>query len=297
MAAGLGLLLTCPAWAQSADEVRTTITYQVRSSSVASNLLPVSVTMASVDGALSAATTTTYDVVGNVLTVDGPLAGTADTVRNVWDAMRQQVGVITPDSDGTGALLNAATRTTYNADGQVTKVEQGTTPGLTDTDWAAFSPLQTATTDYDVQGRKIRDTAGVGTAAVMVTQYSYDAASRPLCATVRINPAVYGSLPASACTLGTEGTQGPDRITRNVYDAAGQVLRIERAVGSPLQQNYVAYTYTPNGKQATVTDANGNRASMTYDGFDRQVRWTFPSKTTPGQLNTADLDARRSRLD
>ena len=288
--AGLGLLIAGPAWAQSADEVKTTITYQVGSSSVASNLLPVAATTASGDGLLSATTTTTYDAVGNVLTVDGPLAGTADTVRNVWDAMRQQVGVIGPDPDGTGALLHMATRTTYNADGQVTKVEQGTTTGQTDGAWAALSVLQTATTAYDVQGRKIRDTAGVGTAAVTVTQYSYDAASRPLCTAVRMNPAVYGALPASACTLGTEGTQGPDRITRNVYDAAGQVLRIERAVGTPLAQNYVAYTYTANGKQATVTDANGNRASLTYDGFDRQVRWTFPSKMTPGQVNTADYE-------
>lgn len=31
--------------------------------------------------------------------------------------------------------------------------------------------------------------------------------------------------------------------------------------------------------------------SMTYDGFDRQTRWTFPSKTTPGQVNAADYEA------
>ncbi|WP_425353997.1 hypothetical protein [Brevundimonas diminuta] len=28
-----------------------------------------------------------------------------------------------------------------------------------------------------------------------------------------------------------------------------------------------------------MTDANGNKASMAYDGFDRQVRWNFPSLT------------------
>src|SRR3546814_16670782 len=30
---------------------------------------------------------------------------------------------------------------------------------------------------------------------------------------------------------------------------------------------------------------------MRYDGFDRQNRWVFPSKTTPGQLNEADYEA------
>lgn len=30
-------------------------------------------------------TTTTYDGVGNVLTVNGPLAGSSDTTRYVWD--------------------------------------------------------------------------------------------------------------------------------------------------------------------------------------------------------------------
>lgn len=289
-ATALGVL-SGPARAQSSDEVKTTTVYQVGSPSVGSNLLPVSTTTAAGNGSLSATTTTTYDAVGNVLTVDGPLPGSADTVRHIWDAMRQPVGIISPDPDGSGSLLHPATRTTYNADGQVTKVEQGTTTGQTDAAWASFTVLQTATTDYDTQGRKVRDTSAVGTPAVTVTQYSYDASSQLLCTAVRMNPAVYGSLPASACTLGTEGTQGPDRITRNIYDAASQILRVERAVGTPLQQNYVAYTYTPNGKTSTVTDANGNRASMIYDGFDRQIRWNFPSKTTPGQVNTSDYEA------
>lgn len=30
-----------------------------------------------------------------------------------------------------------------------------------------------------------------------------------------------------------------------------------------------------------MTDANGNKASMSYDGFDRQSAWNFPSPTTP----------------
>ena len=38
---------------------------------------------------------------GNLLTVDGPLAGDADTTRYRYDAARRLVAVISPDPDGT----------------------------------------------------------------------------------------------------------------------------------------------------------------------------------------------------
>lgn len=290
IAAGFSLLLGGPALAQSADAVVTTTTYQVGSSGAASNLLPVSVSSGAGDGSLTVTTSTTYDAVGNVLTVDGPLAGAADTTRYVYDAMRQSVGVIGPD-DGVGAVLFGATRITYNADGAVIASEQGTTAGQTDGDWAAFSSLRTATTAYDAQGRKVLDTSAVGTADVSVVQYSYDSAGRLTCRAQRMNPSALGSLPASACDPGTTGSYGPDRITRNVYDAANHVLQIQRGVGTPLQQNYATYTWSPNGKQTSVTEANGNLATMIYDGFDRQTAWNFPSPTTPGVTSTTDYEA------
>ena len=43
-----------------------------------------------------------------------------------------------------------------------------------------------------------------------------------------MNVAAFVSLPTSACSLGTEGSFGPDRITRNVYDAADQLLQVLR---------------------------------------------------------------------
>jgi YD repeat-containing protein len=39
-----------------------------------------------------------------------------------------------------------------------------------------------------------------------------------------------------------------------------------------------------------VTDANGNRAEMSWDGFDRQRRWTFPSPTSPGSVKANDYE-------
>jgi hypothetical protein len=97
-----------------------------------------------------------------------------------------------------------------------------------------------------------------------------------------MNPAAFGSLPASACTLRAQGSQGPDRITRNVYDPTTELLtKVQKAYATPIQQDYVAYEYTLNGKQKAVIDANANRAEMVYDGHDRQVRWVFPSARRP----------------
>ena len=93
-----------------------------------------------------------------------------------------------------------------------------------------------------------------------------------------MNSAVYTSLPGSACTLSTEGSGGPDRISRLSYDAAGQITLEQRAYGLVgQQQNYATYAYTLNGRQDWVQDANGNRTDFTYDGFDRMSRIDFPS--------------------
>jgi YD repeat-containing protein len=87
-------------------------------------------------------------------------------------------------------------------------------------------------------------------------------------------------------------------LESGAYDNAGQLLKIQKAYqvttanGFPqtLQQDYVTYTYTNNGKQQFVTDANGNKAQYTWDGFDRLSKWNFPSPTTPGTVSTTDFE-------
>ncbi len=100
-----------------------------------------------------------------------------------------------------------------------------------------------------------------------------------------MNPAAFGSLPSDACTVGPKGNDGPDRITKNNYDDAGRLSKVQKAYGittangfpATLQEDYASYTYTLGGKQQTVTDANGNVATYVYDNFDRQIAWQFPS--------------------
>lgn len=119
-----------------------------------------------------------------------------------------------------------------------------------------------------------------------VMQYSYDTAGRVECTAVRMNAAAFGSLPG-ACAPGAVGTDGLDRVTRNVYDAAGQLVQVRKAVGTQLEQAFVTYDYTANGKRSVVIDANGNRAAMIYDGLDRQIAWAFPSQSRPSSFNGA----------
>jgi RHS repeat-associated protein len=222
----------------------------------------------------------------------------AYTAATRYDILGRVTGTITPDPDGTGALKYLATRTSYDLRGNAIKVETGELaswhseaddPHL---NWTDFTVHTTAHTAYDAMNRKTKSwlMAGSGTNVAQsysMTQHSYDNLGRLQCTAVRMNPATYASLPTSACTLGAQGPDGPDRITKLVYDQAGQLLQIRRAVGTVLEQAEVTYSYTQNGKQRYVIDANGNKAEIVYDDHDRQSRWSFPSKTAPTAYNDA----------
>jgi RHS repeat-associated protein len=216
-----------------------------------------------------------------------------------YDVAGRVTGKIGADPDGAGPLGRPATRNSYDAAGRLVRVESGTlaawpAENQAPAGWSGFGIDRIVDTVFDAAGRKIRDTVTARTQSgdqiVGVMQYSYDSVDRLQCTAVRMNPAVWASLPPDACTLGAEGSQGPDRITRNYYDPAGRVTRVVKAFATPLQQDYAVYTYTSNDKRASITDANNNKAEMTYDEFDRQRRWIFPSKTTPGQVNAADYE-------
>jgi YD repeat-containing protein len=105
-----------------------------------------------------------------------------------------------------------------------------------------------------------------------------------------MNPATFASPPASACTLGATGADGPDRITKNSYDRAGQLLKVTEGYGTAAQADEATYTYNLSGKRETLTDARGFTARMVYDGHDRQTKWLFPDKVTPGVVSTTDFE-------
>lgn len=215
-----------------------------------------------------------------------------------YDATGRVVGTISPDPNSTSPLNRQATRTTYDARGNVIRVETGellTWKGEAidpHSGWGTdFIIYTTAETTYDSYDRKVVDLVkGSDGATVSLVHYSYDNRGRLECTAVRMNPAAYGSLPSSACSLGVEGSDGPDRITKTIYDAAGQVLQIRKAVGTPIEIADVTYTYTDNGQIEYVIDANGNKAKLEYDGFDRQAKWIMPSATRPSNFDNSTPD-------
>lgn len=262
--------VTC---AGTANEVKTSYVYD-------SNIRVSSVTRASGNNAISSTDILAYDMFGNVASVDRPLSGTADMTRYRYDNMQRLIGVVNPDPDGAGARKRAARRFTYNQLGQTTKVETGTVNGITDTDWGGFSPAETMTSSYDVNARPVKTELKSGSTTYAVTQYAYDSKGRLHCTAVRMNPSAFASLPASACTAGTAGAHGPDRVTRNAYDPTDRLTKVQTASGvSGVQADDVTMAYTNNGRIDYLIDAENNRTEYSYDGHDRLVKTEYPSAT------------------
>lgn len=271
----------------AANEVLSTISYPT--TAAPNNLLPISNTQGSGVVPAMATTAITYTSDGDVAMVDGPLAGAGDTMTYIYDDARQVIGLVGPDPDGSGVLLNRAQRMTYNDRGQVTLAETGTASGGT---WANFSALLKSQTTYEVAAYsrpvETRQMSAAG-AVSGVQQVSYDAAGRPSCIVVRMNPATFASLPSDACAAATAGTFGPDRIAQTTYDAADRPISTTTGLGTP-EEVTQAVTYTANGPLASLTDGAGNVSIMEYDGLDRLVKLRYPN-ATGGGTSTTDYEA------
>ncbi|WP_114226609.1 MULTISPECIES: RHS repeat domain-containing protein [Sphingomonas] len=209
-----------------------------------------------------------------------------------YDMAGRVVAVISADPDGIGTANPAvATRTTYGTGGLISRIEEGSLttwqpPSVPPNSWSnSFQILSYKDFSYDSAGQKIAEVLRSADGVIRsYTQFSYDAFGRIDCTAVRMTPAVFGSLPASACTPSTTNSPNnpsPDRISRNIYDAAGQVVQIRNGVGTDKERAEATLSYTPNGKREYVIDAVGNRARYVYDGFDQLSQWQFPSVAAP----------------
>lgn len=285
---GVSTCLSGTTCAGTAQESKTTIAYGSQTAGIPNNLLPSSVTRASGDNVVTATIATTYDSMGNVLTNDGPLPGSADTTRYRYDAARQRVGVVGPDPDGVGSRLPLAQRITYNADGQVTQTETGTVTDQSDSAWSGFSSLQQATTTYDNNARAIKSQVSAGGTTYSVTQQNYDSSGRPKCRVVRMDPAQWGAQ-SDACTPQTTGPNGPDRVVQTGYDALSRVATVTEGVGTSTAAVALTKTYTSDGQLASVKDGQNNLTTYVYDGFDRLSQTKYPV-TTPGANSSSTTD-------
>lgn len=274
------------------DELRT-LFYYTDNGSGAHNLNTRAVTRMAGNGSTGVTSEYTYTPLGNVATVDGPVAGSGDITTYHYDNAGQAVGVISPDPDGTGPLGHLASRTTYNRDGQVTKTETGSASGPSAANLANMSVEKVFKTTYNDFGRVATSSqvSTDGATRYSLTQYGYDYAGRPECTALRMNvTSTATALPASACTAMSATSGNSDRISRRYYDTADRVTQVWSAVDTPLAQQSAQMSYNTNGTLQWVEDANDNRTTYTYDGFDRTIRTAYPNPATPGASNISDRE-------
>jgi RHS repeat-associated protein len=224
-------------------------------------------------------TTYSYDPAGRLLSTDGPLAGNDDATYSRYDIYGRKTWEIGPAGpDG----VRQATRTTYrNSDDRPMLVEVGTIPSANSD---VLNVQRQAGTTYDTRRNPIGETVSVGATTYSLVERRFNDRGLLECEAHRMNPAAF-TVTVDACTLGTPGSGandfGPDRITRNVYDAAGQRLQVRRGVNTLAEGAEATWAYNGSGQITTVIDGNGNRAELRYDGRGRQDRWTFPSNLAP----------------
>ncbi len=277
---------TAATCAGTVNETRVTMTYNTP------NLQVSSVTVANGNATISATTAYTYDASDNLKTIDGPLPGTADTTTLFYDLTNRKKGVIGPDPDGGGGRPRPAERYTYDAESRITRKERGTATAATDAALTAMTVSDFTDVSYDAKGNAVRIDLKSGVTIYAVTQFSYDVDNRLTCTAVRMNTAVYGSLPADACAASTlNAAIGPDRITKNTYDTTGRVTKVQTAYGTSGQIDEVTIAYSANGQTATVRDAGGNLTTYEYDGFDRLKKTRYPVTTAgAGASSTTDYE-------
>jgi RHS repeat-associated protein len=259
----------------------------------ATNGQPYAVQVKNGTASLLAQTDVAYDNYGNVVSVDGPQSGTADRSMFGYRVDGQLHWQIGPDPDGAGSARHPATINVYRTDGQLDYVQYGTVTTQPDPSWSTWTRNNVTTFAYDAYHRRAREALydGSATTAYQVTDVVYDGASRTLCAIQYMNQSTFGSLslPSSCSPYQTGGPHGADRVTYNHYDALGRVWKVTTGYGTSDAADDQIATFTANGQLQTLTDAEGNKSTYTYNGHDRLVQTNFPS-TTQGSGTSSSTD-------
>lgn len=206
--------------------------------------------------ALNLTTNYTPNAIGDIETLTSP-RNYATTMQ--YDNMRRKKAEQNRSSSSPTSVPLAAKEWVFDGNGRPTTERRAAAidgAGIV-TEW------RTWTTSYTPTGQK----ADVTDPAGNVIRTIYDALDRPL-----------------------RTIDGQGRVSQFTYDLAGQKLAELRGVGTPLQQTYATYAYTPNGKEDWVQDAGAGRTDYTYDGFDRLSRTDFPNPAT-GLPNSSDYEA------
>ncbi|MCI4590401.1 hypothetical protein MOK15_09875 [Sphingobium sp. BYY-5] len=261
-----------PSCVGTATETVTELGYQSKAETRGTNVLLGSVTTRSGNNDPGQARTVIliYDDAGNVI---GQSDGLGNMSWSRYNAARQLTSSWTADPDGAGARRPRAQVIHYGAYGLPDSISFGTI----DTNGDNFTPLQYRFLTYDGYGRKITDRIHAGGNDYSLTQTSYDVLGRTDCVALRMNPAVYGSLPG-ACALSTMGSNGKDRITKYIWEWAGALHATTSGYGTADARDDFN-DRNLNGSVIRAVDGKGNVTSYEYDGHDRLLRTCFNATT------------------
>lgn len=230
-----------------------------------------------------------YDPLGRLDETQSTGFGYQSEVR-FYDDLNRLVGAVAPDYDGAAGMSFLATRTVYGTNGLVVRVDSGAASGQTLAALNGMTVLLSTEYEYNANDQLIKKQVKSGGVTRSVTQYSYNSQGLVECIARRMNSATFSSLPASACTQGTIGSFGPDRILKNTYDLAGRLTASEKGYGTADAVTELTLVYNANGTVAAMIDADGNRTSFEYDGHDRVRKILYPSVTTAGASDTGNFE-------
>lgn len=213
-------------------------------------------------GGINATTGYGYDAYGDVTSVTDPRTNVTETT---YDLDRRKQIVKHHNGSITTAVI-AAEQTLYDAAGRVTEEDAGSAfSGTSVTAWQ----MVYAITSYTPTGKISTEADGAGDP----TNYTYDPMDRPVIVTDPVGRRVASVYDLAGEFLDTwkgwNSTTPPTAATTwnpSTYAGTGPI-------------RYAAYTYDPDGEQATVTDANDNLSSLAYDGFQRLSQVNYPVAT------------------
>lgn len=251
----------------------TTMNYDVANGNLLSIVSP------SVTGLGSSTVTMTYNGRGQVLTVTSP---DGIVTKNTFDVSTEKL-LSTVADFGVGRL-NLTANFGYDSVGNVTSVQdpRGFTSTVTvdvlrrvtqATSTAPFSFVTKFTFDDNGNTTKVERQTNDPLDPWQTSQASYTADNKVLTTTDpqgNVTSITYDSLQRR-----WKVTDALSRVVTNNFDDANRIS----SVVDPASITSVTYTYTDNGKVATIKDARNFVTTSTFDGHDRPLRTTYQDAT------------------
>jgi RHS repeat-associated protein len=226
------------------------------------------------EGPPTQATTTGYNTLGLVSSIDGPRTDVADITTFGYDAQGNLTSI-------TNALGHTTEITAHDPHGRPLIIvdPNGVATGLA----------------YDARGRLLRRSVAPGAPEEAITDYEYDAAGNLINVILPTGAGLTYTYDAARRLIAVEDSQGNridytldamgNRIEEKVTDPFGGLTRTQQRAWDSLNRlssltggagQVTTFTWDANGNRRTTTDPRLNTTTHDYDALDRLIRSTDP---------------------